>query len=109
RLIVGLNGDASVARLKGPSRPLQDEKARATVLGAIHCVDLVVIFDEDTPESLIAALKPDALIKGADYAESDIVGADIVKAGGGRVLRAPLIEGQSTSGLIARGAAPVMS
>ncbi|HLW93603.1 MAG TPA: D-glycero-beta-D-manno-heptose-7-phosphate kinase [Roseiarcus sp.] len=107
RLIVGLNGDASVARLKGPSRPLQDEKARATVLGAIHCVDLVVIFDEDTPEGLIAALKPDALIKGADYAESDIVGADIVKAAGGRVLRAPLVEGQSTSGLIARGAAEV--
>jgi D-beta-D-heptose 7-phosphate kinase/D-beta-D-heptose 1-phosphate adenosyltransferase len=105
RLIVGLNGDASVARLKGPSRPLQDEAARATVLGAIHCVDIVVLFDEDTPHGLIAALKPDVLIKGADYADSEIVGADLVKAAGGRVLRAPLVEGRSTSAIIAGGAA----
>jgi D-beta-D-heptose 7-phosphate kinase/D-beta-D-heptose 1-phosphate adenosyltransferase len=105
RLIVALNGDASVKRLKGDSRPLQNEEARATVLGAIHCVDLVLIFPEDTPEHLIAMLRPDVLIKGADYAESEIVGADIVKAGGGRVIRTPLVEGHSTSGIVARGAA----
>ena len=104
RLIVGLNGDSSVARLKGPSRPIQDEQARATVLGAIHCVDLVVLFDEDTPHDLIAALSPDALVKGADYGQGEIVGADIVEAAGGRVVRAPLVAGLSTTGLIARGA-----
>jgi D-beta-D-heptose 7-phosphate kinase/D-beta-D-heptose 1-phosphate adenosyltransferase len=104
RLIVGVNSDASTARLKGPSRPIQSEEARATVLGAIHCVDLVVIFEEDTPQNLIAALKPDALVKGADYAEGEIVGADIVKAAGGRVFRAPLLDGLSTSALVALGA-----
>jgi D-beta-D-heptose 7-phosphate kinase / D-beta-D-heptose 1-phosphate adenosyltransferase len=101
RLIVGLNADASVTRLKGPRRPLQDEGARATVLGAIQGVDLVVLFAEDTPEDLIAALKPDVLVKGADYAESEIIGADVVKAAGGQVLRAPLLEGLSTSGILA--------
>jgi D-beta-D-heptose 7-phosphate kinase/D-beta-D-heptose 1-phosphate adenosyltransferase len=106
RLIVGLNSDASTARLKGPARPIQNEQARAGVLGAIHCVDLVVLFEEDTPQGLIAALRPDALIKGADYADDEIVGADIVKAAGGRVLRAPLLDGLSTSGLIARGEVP---
>jgi D-beta-D-heptose 7-phosphate kinase / D-beta-D-heptose 1-phosphate adenosyltransferase len=104
RLIVAVNSDASTARLKGPSRPIQGEQARATVLGAIHCVDLVVIFDEDTPYDSIAALRPDVLVKGADYADSEIVGADIVKAAGGRVLRAPIMEGLSTTRLIARGA-----
>jgi len=105
RLIVGLNSDASVARLKGPMRPLQEERARATVLGAIQSVDLVVTFEEDTPEDLIAALRPDVLIKGADYADSEIIGADIVRAAGGRVLRAPLVEGLSTSRIIADAAA----
>ena len=104
RLIVGLNSDASTRRLKGPSRPVQDEAARAIVLGAIHCVDLVVLFEEDTPQALIAALRPDTLVKGADYAESEIVGAEIVKAAGGRVLRAPVLDGLSTTGLIARKA-----
>ncbi|HLJ70407.1 MAG TPA: D-glycero-beta-D-manno-heptose-7-phosphate kinase [Roseiarcus sp.] len=104
RLIVGLNSDASTRRLKGPSRPIQDEEARAIVLGAIHCVDLVVLFAEDTPQELIAALRPDTLVKGADYAESEIVGAEIVKAAGGRVLRAPLLDGLSTTSLIARKA-----
>jgi D-beta-D-heptose 7-phosphate kinase / D-beta-D-heptose 1-phosphate adenosyltransferase len=104
RLIVGLNSDASTRRLKGPLRPVQDEKSRAEVLGAIHCVDLVVLFEEDDPRNLIAALKPDALIKGADYADSEIIGADLIKATGGRVLRAPIIEGQSTSDILARGA-----
>jgi D-beta-D-heptose 7-phosphate kinase / D-beta-D-heptose 1-phosphate adenosyltransferase len=105
RLVVAVNSDASTARLKGPSRPIQGEQARATVLGAIHCVDLVVIFDEDTPHELIATLRPDVLVKGADYADSEIVGADIVKAAGGHVLRAPIMGGLSTTGLIARGAA----
>jgi D-beta-D-heptose 7-phosphate kinase/D-beta-D-heptose 1-phosphate adenosyltransferase len=104
RLIVGLNGDASVGRLKGRSRPLQGETARATVLGAIHCVDLVVLFDEDTPDRLVASLKPNVLIKGADYANDEIAGADIVTGAGGRVLRAPLLQGQSTTEMIARAA-----
>jgi D-beta-D-heptose 7-phosphate kinase/D-beta-D-heptose 1-phosphate adenosyltransferase len=105
RLIVGVNSDASTGRLKGSSRPIQTQQARATVLGAIHCVDLVVLFEEDTPQSLIGALRPDVLVKGADYADDEIVGADIVKAAGGRVLRAPLLDGLSTSDLIARGGA----
>jgi D-beta-D-heptose 7-phosphate kinase/D-beta-D-heptose 1-phosphate adenosyltransferase len=104
RLIVALNTDASTARLKGPTRPIQRETARATVVGAIHCVDLVVLFDDDTPLDLIAALSPDVLIKGADYTEDQIVGADVVRAAGGRVERVTLVEGQSTTELIRRGA-----
>jgi D-beta-D-heptose 7-phosphate kinase/D-beta-D-heptose 1-phosphate adenosyltransferase len=104
RLIVALNTDASTARLKGPTRPIQRETARATVVGAIHCVDLVVLFDDDTPLDLIAALSPDVLIKGADYTEDQIVGADVVRAAGGRVERVTLVDGQSTTELIRRGA-----
>ena len=103
RLIVGLNSDASTARLKGPSRPVQDEESRAAVIGAMRSVDLVVVFDEDTPADLIAALSPDVLVKGADYAENEIVGAETVRASGGRVVRVPLVEGQSTTRLIRRG------
>jgi D-beta-D-heptose 7-phosphate kinase/D-beta-D-heptose 1-phosphate adenosyltransferase len=102
RLIVALNGDASVRRLKGPTRPIQDEAARAEVMGAIAHVDLVVLFDEDTPLDLIEALRPDLLVKGSDYAESEIVGADIVKADGGSVMRVDLRAGHSTSTLVAR-------
>jgi D-beta-D-heptose 7-phosphate kinase / D-beta-D-heptose 1-phosphate adenosyltransferase len=102
RLVVGLNADESVARLKGPTRPVQRAAARAAVLGAIDCVDLVVIFEEDTPFDLIGALMPDVLIKGADYADDQIVGADVVRAAGGRVERIKLVEGQSTSELIRR-------
>ena len=105
RLIVGLNSDASTARLKGSGRPVQNERSRAAVIGAMRSVDLVVVFEEDTPAELIAALAPDVLAKGADYAENEIVGADIVRAAGGRVVRVPLIDGQSTTGLIRRGAA----
>lgn len=102
RLIVGLNSDASVGRLKGPTRPIQDESARGEVMAAIGRVDAVVIFDEDTPYELILALEPDVLVKGADYEEHQIVGADIVKAKGGRVVRAEIKQGHSTSNLVAR-------
>jgi D-beta-D-heptose 7-phosphate kinase/D-beta-D-heptose 1-phosphate adenosyltransferase len=105
RLIVGLNSDASTRRLKGPGRPVQDEASRAAVIGAMRSVALVVAFEEDTPIELIAALSPDVLVKGADYAENEIVGAELVRARGGRVARVPLVEGQSTTRLIRRGAA----
>lgn len=105
RLVVGLNTDASVSRLKGPSRPVQDEAARARVIGALRCVDLVVLFQEDTPLEVITALQPDVLVKGADYREDQVVGGDVVKARGGRVALVQLVEGRSTSALVdkARG------
>jgi len=110
RLIVGLNADSSVSRLKGSSRPIQSEADRAAVLGAIDCVDLVVIFEEDTPLRLIEAVKPDVLVKGADYAESQIVGTDIVHGTGGRVERIELVSGHSTTDLIRRATRePVMT
>jgi rfaE bifunctional protein nucleotidyltransferase chain/domain len=101
-LIVGVNTDASTRRLKGPERPLNGERDRAYVLAALGCVDAVVLFDEDTPAELIAALEPDVLVKGADYAAGEIVGAGVVTARGGRVVRVPLEPGFSTTGLIAR-------
>jgi D-beta-D-heptose 7-phosphate kinase / D-beta-D-heptose 1-phosphate adenosyltransferase len=103
RLILALNSDASVKRLKGPNRPIQDERARAEVMGALKGVAAVVLFEEDTPGALIAALQPDVLIKGADYTIDQVVGADIVVARGGRVVLAELIAGQSTSRLVAAG------
>lgn len=108
RLIVAINSDDSVRRLKGPTRPIQNETARATVLGAMHCIDTVVLFEEDTPIDVIAALTPDLLVKGADYREDQVVGADLVKQAGGRVLLVTLQEGQSTTSILARsdGAAP---
>jgi D-beta-D-heptose 7-phosphate kinase/D-beta-D-heptose 1-phosphate adenosyltransferase len=102
RLIVGLNTDRSVRRLKGAARPIQDDAARAYILGALSMVDLVVLFDEDTPARLIQALAPDVLVKGADYTEDQVVGADIVKAAGGKVMLVPLVEGKSTTSMIAR-------
>jgi D-beta-D-heptose 7-phosphate kinase/D-beta-D-heptose 1-phosphate adenosyltransferase len=102
RLIVALNTDASVRRLKGPSRPVQPEAARAAVIGAMRPVDLVVLFDEETPLALIDALQPDVLVKGADYREDQVVGADLVKARGGEVRLVQLVPEQSTTGLIAR-------
>jgi D-beta-D-heptose 7-phosphate kinase/D-beta-D-heptose 1-phosphate adenosyltransferase len=102
RLIVGLNSDSSVRRLKGSQRPIQTEQARAEVLGAIECVDLVVIFNEDTPLEAIKFIKPDVLIKGSDYEEKDIVGADFVKASGGQVARIQIREGHSTTNLVNR-------
>ena len=102
RLIVGLNSDASVKRLKGETRPVQNEEARAEILGAIGHVDLVVVFDEDTPRDLIARLEPDLLTKGADYKVEDIVGGDIVRQIGGRVLTIDLVPGHSSTRLINR-------
>ncbi|WP_408734988.1 D-glycero-beta-D-manno-heptose 1-phosphate adenylyltransferase [Asaia prunellae] len=100
KLIVALNSDQSVRRLKGAERPLQDERARATVMGALRDVDLVVIFDEDTPYETINALRPDILVKGADYTEDQVIGGDIVKAYGGRVVLADLVSGRSTTSIV---------
>jgi D-beta-D-heptose 7-phosphate kinase/D-beta-D-heptose 1-phosphate adenosyltransferase len=105
-LVVALNDDASVRRLKGPGRPVQTAAARAEVLAALACVDLVVVFGGDTPIEEIGALAPDVLAKGADWASNAIVGADVVRARGGRVLRIPLVEGQSTTRLVERSRGP---
>ncbi|WP_421740031.1 D-glycero-beta-D-manno-heptose-7-phosphate kinase [Caulobacter sp.] len=102
RLIVGLNTDASVSKLKGPTRPVQKEAGRATVLASLSSVDLVVLFDEDTPLTLIEAFRPDVLVKGADYTVETVVGSDVVLGYGGRVLLADLKAGQSTTALIGR-------
>ncbi|HXV75985.1 MAG TPA: D-glycero-beta-D-manno-heptose-7-phosphate kinase [Candidatus Polarisedimenticolaceae bacterium] len=102
RLIVGLNSDSSARRLKGPSRPIQSQTARSVVLASLAPVDLVVVFDEDTPLRLIERIKPDVLVKGADYTKDRVVGADLVTSYGGRVLLAKLEEGHSTTGTIAR-------
>ncbi len=102
-LVVGVNSDASVRRLsKGPERPLVPEAARAEVLAALAVVDRVTIFDEDTPEELIAALQPDVLVKGADWTADRVIGREIVEARGGRVLLVPLVEGFSTTALVER-------
>ena len=103
RLIMALNSDASVRRLKGPTRPIQDEVARAEVMGALKGVAAVTIFAEDTPLELIEALQPDVLIKGSDYTVDRVVGADVVQARGGRVVLAELQEGHSTTQLVKRG------
>ena len=99
-LIIGLNTDASVKRIKGEGRPVQDETSRALILASLRFVEAVILFDEDTPYDLISMIKPDVLVKGGDYTEETIVGADIVKAIGGEVVTIPLVEGYSTSGLI---------
>jgi D-beta-D-heptose 7-phosphate kinase/D-beta-D-heptose 1-phosphate adenosyltransferase len=96
-LVVGLNSDASVARLKGPGRPLQDEAARAAVLLGLRSVDAVVRFDEDTPLELIQALQPDVLVKGGDYTPETVVGREIVEGRGGRLVLIPFLPGHSTS------------
>jgi D-beta-D-heptose 7-phosphate kinase/D-beta-D-heptose 1-phosphate adenosyltransferase len=102
RLIVGLNSDDSVARLKGPSRPVQREEARAAVLASLTAVDLVVIFGDDTPIGLIEAVRPDVLVKGADYRPDQVVGGDVVRGWGGTVMLARLEPGFSTTATIAR-------
>jgi D-beta-D-heptose 7-phosphate kinase/D-beta-D-heptose 1-phosphate adenosyltransferase len=106
RLIVALNTDASVRRLKGPTRPIQNEDARAVVMASLSPVDMVVLFEADTPLELIRALRPDVLIKGADYTVDQVVGADLVQGWGGHVLLVDLREGHSTTGTIQRMAAP---
>ena len=96
-MLIGLNTDASVKRLKGPSRPINDEYARAIVLAGLEFVSAVVLFDEDTPYNLIKAVQPDVLVKGSDYKPEDIVGYDIVTAKGGRVETIDFVDGYSTT------------
>lgn len=99
-LVVGLNTDASVKRLKGPSRPVNQQNDRAKVLAALESVDYVVLFEEDTPQALIEKVRPDVLIKGGDYSLNNIVGADFVQKLGGKVLTIPFVEGYSTTATI---------
>ncbi len=102
RLVVAINSDQSVRRLKGPTRPVQDEAARARVLSSLETVAAVVTFGEDTPAELIAAVRPDVLVKGEDYRLDQVVGADFVQSYGGRVLLARLERGFSTAATVAR-------
>ena len=99
-LIIGLNTDLSVQRLKGESRPVVNEYARAMLLASLHFVDAVVLFDEDTPYELIKVVQPNVLVKGSDYNEEDIVGYDIVKSNGGSIKTIDFLEGYSTSSII---------
>ena len=99
-LVVGINSDDSVRRLKGPTRPVRTDAERAYMLGALECVDLVVIFPDDTPLNLVKHLRPDVIVKGGDYSEDTIVGAAEVKSWGGRVLVVPLTPGHSTTAII---------
>ncbi len=101
-MIVGLNTDESVRRIKGAGRPVQDEESRALILAALHFVNAVVYFDEDTPYNLIKAVQPDVLVKGSDYHTENIVGYDIVSGKGGKVVTIEYLEGYSTSGIIDR-------
>jgi D-beta-D-heptose 7-phosphate kinase/D-beta-D-heptose 1-phosphate adenosyltransferase len=101
-LLVALNSDRSVRAIKGRSRPVNPEGERAEVLAALACVDAVVVFDEETPHAIVSRIRPDVLVKGADWAADSIVGRDIVEARGGRVVRIPLAAGYSTSELIQR-------
>jgi rfaE bifunctional protein nucleotidyltransferase chain/domain len=100
KLVVGLNTDASVKRLKGPERPLNNEYARARMLAALACTDAIILFDEATPLELITAISPDVLVKGSDYTVDKIVGADFVIEHGGSVKTIDLVEGYSTTGMI---------
>jgi len=101
-LIVGLNSDASVRRLKGPERPIRTAAERAVVLAAFEAVDAVVVFEEDTPLALVERLQPDVIVKGGDYAPDTIVGADVVTRRGGRVTVVPLVPDQSTTAIIGK-------
>lgn len=101
-LVVGLNSDDSVRRIKGPARPITPQNERAEILDALKPVDFVVIFDEDTPLELIKAVQPDILVKGGDYKPNEIVGADFVQQSGGKVVVIPYVEGKSTTNLIQR-------
>ena len=101
-LIIGLNSDSSVRRLKGPSRPIIEQESRAMLLAAFEFVDYVVFFDDDTPKQLIAAVQPDVLVKGGDYRINDIAGHDIVQAKGGQVATIDLLPGFSTTDIVAK-------
>jgi rfaE bifunctional protein nucleotidyltransferase chain/domain len=102
RLVVALNTDASVRRLKGAGRPVVPQDDRAFVIAALEAVDVVTLFDEPTPAELIAALLPDVLVKGGDYSPHTVVGRDIVEAAGGRVVIIPFVSGRSTTGILER-------
>jgi len=102
KLIIGLNSDASVKRLKGETRPLQNENARMTVLAALAFTDAIVIFNEDTPYELLSQIKPNILVKGGDYSINGVVGADLVTSYGGSVALLPYLPGNSTTGIIER-------
>jgi D-beta-D-heptose 7-phosphate kinase/D-beta-D-heptose 1-phosphate adenosyltransferase len=99
-LIVGVNSDASVKRLKGPERPIRTSAERAIVLAGLEAVDAVVVFDQDTPLHLVQVIAPDVIVKGGDYSPETIVGADLVTARGGRVVVIPLVDGHSTTSTI---------
>lgn len=99
-LVVGLNSDDSVKRLKGPTRPVRSTAERAMVLAGLEAVDAVVVFDQDTPFELVQRLQPDVIVKGGDYSPDTIVGAEVVTARGGRVVVVPLVAGQSTTSII---------
>jgi rfaE bifunctional protein nucleotidyltransferase chain/domain len=99
-LIVGLNSDSSVKKLKGEGRPIQDQESRAKVLASMYFVTYVVIFNEETPYDLIKSVQPDFLVKGGDYKAENIVGYDVVKKNGGKVVTIPLVKGYSTTGII---------
>ena len=99
-LVVGMNDDASIKRLKGPDRPVNDLGARASVLGGLASVDYITSFSEDTPEELIRAIKPDVLVKGDDWAEKGVVGSEFVESRGGKVVLLPLVEGHSTTSIL---------
>jgi D-glycero-beta-D-manno-heptose 1-phosphate adenylyltransferase len=100
RLVLGLNSDNSVSRFKGPERPLQDENSRARVLAAMQFIDLVILFNEDTPLALITELIPNILVKGSDYLTENIVGADVVKKAGGEVKTIDFVQGYSTTRIV---------
>jgi rfaE bifunctional protein nucleotidyltransferase chain/domain len=101
-LVVGLNTDRSVRALKGPGRPLVPEGERAETLAALEPVDRVVLYDEETPRSIIAAVRPDVLVKGADWALDEIIGREEVEGAGGRVVRVELVPGRSTTSMVSR-------
>ena len=106
RLVVGLNSDTSVSRLKGAGRPIQDVTSRADVLAALEAVDLVVVFEEDTPLELIRQVRPAVLVKGGDYTRTEVVGHDVVEAYGGEVVLIDLVPGHSTTSMVARSGGP---
>jgi rfaE bifunctional protein nucleotidyltransferase chain/domain len=106
-LVVGVNSDVSVRAIKGDGRPVTPERERAEMLSALSCVDVVVLFEEDTPYALIARLQPDVLVKGADWPAEGMVGRDIVEARGGRVVRVPFEAGYSTTSLIEKITKPL--
>jgi len=104
-LVIGLNTDASVSRIKGDARPIQDQTSRAMLLSSLSFVDAVVLFNDDTPYELIKFIKPDVLVKGSDYQAEDIVGYDVVKEKGGEIVTMDFLEGFSTSKIIERASA----